>query len=134
VAEYYLDHDVARDIGRQLTARGHPARTAHELGLERGRDDEHLLLAAQQRWILVTHNRKDFTLLHAAWRRWFVAYGVVPLPEHAGILVIRQKVWLADEAAVEISRFVQSGVVLANELYEWTPSRGWVRGLRTAEG
>lgn len=38
--------------------------------MERASDDAHLSLAARSGWILVTHNAKDFILLHAAWRRW----------------------------------------------------------------
>lgn len=38
--------------------------------MERASDDAHLSLTARSGWILVTHNAKDFILLHAAWRRW----------------------------------------------------------------
>ncbi len=70
MAEFYLDHNVARELAEHLCHAGHAARTARDLGTERASDDAHLSLAARSGWILVTHNAKDFVLLHAAWHRW----------------------------------------------------------------
>lgn len=93
---------------------GHTARTALDLGLAHAGDDEHLLIAAQNGWILVSHNRKDFNLLHDGWRRWSAAWGVIAL--HGGILIIPQS-WPAKRTASEIDSFIQTGVLLANQLY-----------------
>lgn len=127
MADVYLDHNVDADLAEELRRGGATARTAADLGLERAPDEEHLLVAAQNAWILVSHNRKDFVLLHGAWRRWFAAYAVSPAPVHAGVLIIPQAVWTPEVAAAEIAAFVASKVPLTNELYIWQRSRGWVR-------
>jgi predicted nuclease of predicted toxin-antitoxin system len=66
VASFYIDHDVNVRVAQHLHALGHAARTARDLQLERAQDDQQLLVAAQNGWTLVTHNRKDFILLHRA--------------------------------------------------------------------
>ena len=88
-------------------------------------------MAAQQRRILLTCDVADFLLLHSAWRRWFVAYTVAPVPTHAGIVVIpqpdyRRDLWLPDAAAGENNALVSRESSLINRLYLWTASRGWV--------
>jgi len=84
VASFDTDHDVALQVAVLLREHGHMALTARAIGLERAGDHEHLLTAAQRGWILVTHNRQDFFLLHDAWRRWFQVLNVSVV--HAGIL------------------------------------------------
>ena len=64
MAALYTDHNVARALARLLQARGHAVTTAHDLGLDGASDDEHLLVAAQRGWTLITNNRDDFVLLH----------------------------------------------------------------------
>ena len=74
LADFYLNHNVSRELGGWLRLSGHTARTAADIGQDQATDDEHLLTAQQQNWILITHNWKDFRLLHDAWRRWFGAH------------------------------------------------------------
>ncbi len=119
----HLDHNIARDTGVFLQALGHDVSTAQRGGLSRAGDDEHLLVAAQQGRVVVTHNRSDFYLLHDAWRRWSDAWGINF--RHAGILVMSP--WQPQASARELDKFLRSGVSLLNELYDWKPSRGWVR-------
>src|SRR5262249_23680731 len=89
---------------------------------DRATDDEHLLIAARRRWVLVTHNRDDFVLLHNAWRRW-----PVPMP-HAGILAIPQAPECTSAAAAQaISDFVAPSPSWANELFRWRVRQGWDR-------
>lgn len=124
MTDFYLDHNVARGVAPELRSRGHTARTASDIGLDAAGDDEHLIVAAQNGWTLITHNRKDFALLHDAWQRWTNVWQV---PErHAGILLVPQT-WPADQIAREIDLFVQTPQLLTNQLYEWRSSRGWVR-------
>ncbi len=66
MADLYVDHNVARGITNQLRVRGHNVVAARELGLERAKDDAHLLLAAQQGRTFLSHNRQDFEMLHDA--------------------------------------------------------------------
>jgi hypothetical protein len=108
------------DPGSLAGALGHVAVRTRELRLDRADDAAQLLTAAQRGWVFVTHNGRDFKLLHTAWRLW-------PAPlQHAGVLVIPQHRWSAPETAERLDRFVNSGAVLTNELYEWTATRGWM--------
>lgn len=121
MASFYLDHDVPAAIRLALQAFGRDAITSRDLHTERANDAEQLFTAAHHGRILITHNRRDFELLHHAWRLWSAP--ITP----AGILVIQQGRWSAAEAAEELHDFVGSGQMLTNELYGWSPSRGWVR-------
>ncbi len=133
VAELYLDHDVDHGLVPCLAEATHVARTAGQIGRSRAADFEHLLLAQQNRWVLVTHNWSDYRLLHGAWLHWFPAmWPAAPFPSPAGIVVIPQAVrhrryWLPEYAAHEIGALLATGVPLENALYRWQPSRGWVR-------
>jgi len=121
VAAFYLDHDVANGTEETLRALGYGATTTRELHFQRVSDAEQLLIAARSSWTLVTHNGKDFRLLQKARRLW-------PGPfAHAGILIVPQQRWAAAETAARLDRFIRSGLLLINELYAWSPSRGWAR-------
>ena len=111
-------------VAPELRSRGHTARTAHDMGLDSAKDDEQILVAAQNGWTLITHNRKDFALLHDAWQRWTKAWQVPA--RHAGILLVPQT-WAGGEIAREIELFVQTAQPLIDQLYEWRASSGWVR-------
>ncbi len=121
---FYTDHNVTAHLAPALRSLGHSVVTARDLGLQQAADDEHLLLAAQRGWLLVTHNATDFALLHDAWRRWGAAWRVRPTPEHAGILVMPD-LWTPERLADELDRFLQSGPRLVNQLYRFLPGHGW---------
>lgn len=133
MADLYLDHDVDHTLVTWLNREQHTARTADGLGRSGAADYEHLLLAQKQQWILVTHNRWDYRLLHGAWRHWLPAlWPEHTVPAHAGILVIPQPIrprryWLPDHAAHEVAALFATGVDLTNALYRWRPARGWVK-------
>lgn len=116
MAEFYLDHKVARELAEHLRRAGHAARTARDLGMERASDDAHLSLAARAGWILVTHNAKDFILLHAAWRRWAREWGAEA--HHAGILVMIPPV-SPMRALHELLDLVRSNTDLTDDLCRW---------------
>lgn len=124
VANLYHDHNVAREITHSVRRAGHLVTTARDIGMDRAKDDEQLLVAAQRNWILVSHNREDFFLLHDAWRRWSRAWGVTTT--HPGILVVAQMppAWHR-RIADEIVRFVELNPVLSDTLHMWRPTRGW---------
>ena len=117
MADFYLDADVGTGIASLLRSRGHTVVTARDMGLESATDDEHLLTAAQLVRTFVTHNRKDFLLLHGAWRRWSRAW--LPqehaLPQHAGILVVHQ--WPAPRVVTAIHALLIANPPLSNALY-----------------
>jgi hypothetical protein len=132
VAEFYLDHNVAVGTATYLRDAGHGARTAASLSLERAHDHRHLLEAAQRGWTLVTYNWKDYRLLHDAWRDWPRAWGLSPVPQHAGVLVIPAAGaatgrWTASVAAEQLAAFAEEHPSLTNTLYRWFPGSGWVR-------
>ena len=113
---YYLDNDVGQELAALLGAYGEDVTTAAREGLRSASDDEHLLRAAGQERLPVTHNRRDFLLLHQAWLRWSTAWGVQR--SHAGILVIPQPPELTVvRAARDLTRFCQSGRYLGNGLF-----------------
>ncbi len=123
MADLYIDHNVALHIAQALRRHGHNVATVPELRAERAKDDEQLLVAAQQGRILVTHDVKDFRLLHDAWRRWSRAWRIAP--QHSGILIIPQAPqWSFEQAAQEVDQFLRTGQPLPNELYEWRSTSG----------
>ena len=124
MAEFYLDHNVARELGYFLRREGHSARTVQQLGLVRAGDEIHLSLAAQSGWTLITHNARDFTLLHAAWLRWSRDWNVEA--EHAGILVLAPPV-SPRRAMEEVLALAASEEGLRGALWIWREQSGWVR-------
>jgi hypothetical protein len=125
VAAFYLDEDVALAIDYELRLRGHDVVNVRDLGLKGELDAKHLANAAQQCRVLVTRNRHDFENLHAAWQHWSRVWGVTPLPEHLGILVIPDS-WRPAEAADELDAFVRVGDSLMNTLHRYDCHRGWL--------
>ena len=89
--------------------------------MERARDQRVLLASAQTGRTVVTHNRKDFRLLHDAWRDWSAAWGVVA--QHSGILIVAEVP--APVLAEELDRFLAGGPTVENQLYEWGRISGW---------
>ncbi len=87
MANFYLDHNVSHQLAHALRALGHGVDTAYGLRLDAADDDEQLATAALSGRILVTHNRRDFILLHRAWFRWARLWGVTNV-QHHGILMI----------------------------------------------
>ena len=120
MAHFYLDENIPIQVARELPHWGHHGITVRDQGLLRAGDDEHLLLAAQRGWIFVTRNRDDFILLHNAWQRWTRAWQVQE--QHAGILITPHE-WVAAQTALEVHQFVQTGLPLQNQIYEWRQGR-----------
>ncbi len=109
----------------RLQSAGHTVRTAGQIGLARAADHRQLLMAAQQRWVFLTHNAGHFRLLHDASRLWSQTWGVTP--QHAGILLIDPLP--PPDVTREVSAILAAGSAypLVNELYEWQPHGGWTR-------
>ena len=114
---FFLDHIVSLRLAEFLRPRGHTARTAREMRLESVGDEQILLTAATHEWIVVTHNVKDFRILHDTWLLWSGAWDVQPT--HHGILIIPDyHQWLPERAAEEMDAFAARGVSLSNALYD----------------
>jgi hypothetical protein len=121
MAAFYLDEDVPEALASLLTAGGHRATTARIEGRKGVADDAQLWHAALNRWTFVTLNRRDYQMLHGAWRHWSVPR------QHAGILVLPH-VPRADLPALSaaIDALVSDpSAVLANGFYTWTAAIGW---------
>jgi predicted nuclease of predicted toxin-antitoxin system len=131
VADLYLDNDVSLHLAPLLRAVGHQVMTARDLGLGTATDDVQLLTAARQRWTLVTSNRRDFRLLHDAWRTWPAAFNVT-LPPHAGILVLDHAAPEEQFQGVEALLAATETSLLEGELFWWRPAAGWRRLVGTS--
>lgn len=88
MADLYLDNDVSVHLIPVLIARGHNVRHTRDLGMERAQDFRQLLFAAHQNRIFVSHNLRDYRLLHGAWRHWTAAWD--RSDQHAGVLLLDQ--------------------------------------------
>ena len=127
MAAFYLDENIAVDLAPLLRERGDSVATAGEERRLGAPDPHQLLYAATRGWTLLTHNRHDFRLLHAAWLLWGQSWG--DPPAHAGLLIIEQVrgTSLADLAA-RIHAFASDReTVLTNALSDWRPVTGWRR-------
>lgn len=125
MAYFYLDNDVATRVADELRTLGHHAVTTRSLHRGHTRDEQQLLFAAQQGWIVVTHNAKDFILLHDAWQLWANAWQVPA--QHAGIMIPPHgSTWPATKIALELHRLLQIGQMITNQLFEWYQTT-WVQ-------
>lgn len=121
---FYLDNDVPLRLGDELRRAGHDAIHVRDLGTFRRSDADHLLAATRDGRIVVTHNRKDYLLLHDAWHRWTLAWTV--LDQHAGVLCLPHN--LQPHALfVAIDVFLSSDFPIANEVYTYSPATSWIR-------
>ncbi|MCA1724271.1 MAG: DUF5615 family PIN-like protein [Thermomicrobia bacterium] len=126
MAAFLLDHNVSAKLAPLLRFQGHVAITAREMNMETARDERILLTAATRALIVVTHNVKDFRLLHDAWLVWSRAWRVAPI--HTGILIIPDNhQWSPEQAARAIEALIAPGVIVHNALYEWQSRDGWQR-------
>jgi hypothetical protein len=121
VAALYLDEDVHYAVTRLLADLGHGVVHARDHA-KGAKDDVQLLIAARERWTLITCNRKDFVLLQDAWQHWSQAWGV--RPEHAGILVVHND-WPPPLIAERVHAFFAIERPTASRLYRWIGQRGW---------
>jgi hypothetical protein len=101
---------------------GHAVITSRDIGMRYSDDAEHLLYAADHSRILVTRDN-DFLGLHVAWHLWPRAWGVLPPPQHAGILIIPSQ-WRGIQAAREIETFLLRGPLPTNVLYRYEVPSG----------
>lgn len=122
--DFYLDHDVALNVTGQLRALGHHVVTSREQGQEEAGDFLQLLTAAQNNWVLVSHNRKDFQLLHRAWVTWSRAWSVQAV--HAGVLILPHG-RPADSAGRLHAFATRHTVPLRNEMHRCSARGAWTR-------
>ena len=123
----YLDENVAVELAATLRRYGHSVSSAADERRLGASDAHQLLYAAQRNWVIVTHNRYDFHLLHTAWLLWSDAWRTPQ--QHAGILIIDQSRRFDSMAYARlIADFVATPEAqLDGALYDWKPARGWLR-------
>ena len=119
---FYLDENIAVGVAVVLRGTGHVVVTAREVGALREDDDLHLFNATQRGCVLVSHDG-DFYVLHRGLRRWASWWQRERF--HGGILVTPDILSVAGEARI-LDIFAASGLLAANELYEWFPDRDWI--------
>lgn len=125
MAGFYLDHNIAHAVAPLLRREGYEVVVADKVGDARIADDNMLLKAAQLGLVLVTHNVKDFRMLHRAWRRWSSAWSTTQ--QHPGILLVSQKAkFPAAVIAQQLHGFVRSPQFHANELFELRATGNWL--------
>ena len=125
MADFYLDHNVARRIALLLRTAGHIAVTTRELGGERNGDEVQLLMAVSRGYTLITHD-DDFLRIHRDWANRSRALQAIPA--YDGILLIPAfPIWDAERTVREVEEFLERDSLLKGALYEWT-RRGWIRG------
>jgi hypothetical protein len=132
VLSFALDEDVSHPVARLLRRIGHVAESATELDRLGLRDVQVLLRATERNQTVVTHNKKDFELLHEAWvtwrRRWMAeaetAKGLpVPLSRHVGIVIVPH---LPNHELVRIlSDFASTAEAVDDKLFTWSQEQGW---------
>lgn len=82
-------------------------------------DDEHLIVAARDQWIILTENEDDFALLHDAWIRWQRAWQIPAHWRHAGIIVAPSDFAIATTVAA-VDAFVSQQDTFTDAFVRWT--------------
>ncbi len=88
MASFFLDEDVSANLADLLRSYGHTVTDVHDERREGIPDPRQLLFASDRGLIEVTHNRRDFLLLHDAWLTWTHEWRMDH--RHSGILVVDQ--------------------------------------------
>jgi hypothetical protein len=130
VAAIFLDHNVAYAWRFALERVGHSVNTARDRHLEDAKDYDVLGIAAARGWVVITHNGKDFQLLHGAWLSWSNYWGLSLPRAHAGILVLPHVV-RPTRAAEIVNEPLVGQSILANRLFIWHPDRPWTEHTAT---
>ena len=127
-----LDEGVSHPLASLLRSHGYDADSAAELARLGLTDVQVLVQAALDGQTLVTHNRKDFRMLHEAWLTWrnrwtaevVQATGVpIALSGHAGILIVPQ---LPNHNLARIvETFADANDSIPDSLFAWSSGKGW---------
>lgn len=78
----YLDHNVNTDLADELRLLGYDVLVPRETGMARAADEAHLVRAASEGRVLISHDFKDFPRIAT---EWFEAGRM-----HAGIILAPQ--------------------------------------------
>jgi hypothetical protein len=121
VADLYLDADVDDVFVGPLDARGHSTRTTTR---HNATDAEQLLLATDRRWLLVTHDKRDYVLLAQLWRALADRWGATE--QHAAVIIVPQRrVMPYPRSADEIDALLKVDPNLWNQVVRFDTKWGW---------
>lgn len=132
ILKFALDEDVSHAVASLLRSHGVDADSARELSRLGLSDVQVVLLAAEGRQTLVTHNRKDFRTLHEAWVAWRSRWAIeveqvvgsrVNLSQHSGILITPHLP--NHDLARILEEFEHTAASIDDRLFAWTQLRGW---------
>lgn len=119
---FYLDNDVSARVGDLLTGYGHTVTLTRDLHQTRAHDEVQLLTALELQASLVTHNYKDFALLHRAWELWRARWHIAEF--HPSILVLLHGAEM--QSAHAITDLLSRGLPARSALYRHRSSGVWV--------
>lgn len=122
---FFLDEDVSADLANLLRSYGHFVTDVHDEQREGIPDPRQLLFASDRGLTIITHNRRDFLLLHDTWLTWSHEWRTNH--RHSGILMVDQLPPAALHiAARAIHDHVSSPATsLRNALYHWIRIGEW---------
>jgi hypothetical protein len=122
----FADEDVYNELKRLLAAMRHDVVSPIDLGIRGAGDELCFLHAASDSRALLTHNEKDYSLLHRAWSTWAGHWGVGRQPLHFGVLIVpHQDLLDVDSAANRIHSMLQDPTALINAFYRLDRSGRW---------
>jgi hypothetical protein len=132
VSRLCLDHNISMKLAPLLEREGHDVEITRDVGGARWTDDALFLATTQSGRIFITHNRKDFRLLHDAWMTWPAAFGLA-LPPHPGILLLDQS---SPETLMRVlTHFLDATPPerFANGIFWWHRHDGWRQPIAGAQ-
>lgn len=116
MAAFYLDELVADLQAGFLRQQGHDVVTTTQASNKGNSDVQQLLYATRTERILITHDRRDYPMLHEAWHELARWWGVAVTFLHPGIIILPPVTRLGIvEAAYEVDVLVV-GETVANRL------------------
>jgi len=105
--KFYLDEDVPLSFGEALKTRGVDALSTQEAGNKGFTDLEQMLFTVEHGRVIITHNKKDFMLLHKHYLEMKKHHHGIILTDQQpiGILLKRvMKLWFAVNSEEMINR------------------------------
>ena len=110
MVKFYFDEDSAQHrLVAALRSHAIDVLTCLDAGMNARDDESHLILATEQRRVLVSANAGDFASLHRQW--------VSQDRPHAGILIIPQQRYSTGEMVRRMLRVASSGFDMAGGIY-----------------
>ena len=108
--KFYFDEDsVQHRLVAALRSHAIDVMTCLEAGMNARDDESHLILATEQRRVLISANAGDFASLHREW--------LARNRSHSGILIIPQQGYSTGEIVRRMLRVASSGFDMAGGIY-----------------